>query len=290
MNKIRIYFNLFRVSHYIKNIAIFLPLFFGSELFYTEIVFRVALVFVAFCLIASGVYIINDFFDKESDSKHPIKKNRPLAAGEIRPFTALFLAAILFLAGGFLMFLLGVKIFWLTIFYVFINLLYTLKLKRVSILDVMIVAIGFVIRIFIGGFAANMPLSNWIIVVTFLLALFLAISKRKGEFVLAAQNRKEKSVINGYTGSFLDILIFITASATIISYLMYTVSPEVVGRVGHNYVYLTAIFVIAGIFRYMKLLFVDSEKLTPVAVIIKDRFIQITIILWLVVFGFLLYF
>ncbi|WP_257874476.1 UbiA prenyltransferase family protein [Helicobacter sp. 11S03491-1] len=175
--------------------------------------------------------------------------------------------------------------------YILINLFYTFKLKHIPILDIFIIASGFVIRLFVGAIAIGVGLSEWIIVMTFLLALFLALAKRRDDLILHESNgKKMRKVMDGYNKQFLDIAISISASVVMIAYILWSVSSEVKARLHSDYLYLTSIFVLAGIFRYMQIIFVDQKSGSPTKIILKDRFLQIVVIAWLLSLVVLIYF
>ncbi|WP_257874382.1 hypothetical protein [Helicobacter sp. 11S02596-1] len=169
--------------------------------------------------------------------------------------------------------------------YVILNLLYSLKLKHIPILDIFIIASGFVIRLFVGASATDTGLSEWIIVMTFLLALFLALAKRRDDVILSeAGGQKMREVMDGYNRVFLDIAMSVSASIVMIAYILWSISPEVKERLHSDYLYLSAVFVLAGIFRYMQITFVENKSGSPSKIVLKDRFLQAVIVSWL---GFL---
>lgn len=284
------YFILLRPRQYLKNLFIFLPLFFGLKLLQAGLFIQVFLAFLAFSLVASGVYILNDYLDREEDRKHPTKKNRPLASGRVNPKTALFIMVGLWLVGGGAAFLINVAAFYFMAAYVILNIFYSIKLKHIPIVDVFVIALGFVIRLFVGSVTASIPLSVWIILVTFMLALFLGFAKRRNDVLLFLENGSmARKSVDGYSLEFLNITLGITAATTIISYIMYTVSPLVINRPGGEWLYVTSFFVIAGVLRYVQLIFASNKELLPTMVLWEDRFIQSTLVLWMLLFGVILY-
>ena len=173
-----------RPSQYFKNLFIFAPLFFGLKITNIELLLSAFVAFLSFSLIASAVYIFNDYHDVEEDKLHPTKKNRPLASGSISKKAALLLMLMLLLVGLCIFSLLGRQMLYIVFVYLVINIAYTIKLKHVAIIDVFIIAIGFVLRLFIGSAVTNVELSMWIILMTFLLALFLALAKRRDDVLI----------------------------------------------------------------------------------------------------------
>jgi 4-hydroxybenzoate polyprenyltransferase len=280
-----------RVQHYVKNVLVFAPLFFGQQIGNLGLLFNTATAFVAFSFAASGVYIFNDFLDVARDKEHPSKKMRPIASGLISIRRAAALSASLLAAGGLLMALTSIQGAWILGAYLLLNVAYSFYLKHIAILDVVIISIGFVLRLFVGAAVTGIELSMWIVVITFLFALFLALAKRRND-VLLFQNTgaKARDVIDGYNLRFLDTSMAIMASVVIVSYILYTTSPAVIDKIHSNYMYLTALFVILGIFRYMQIAFVHEDSGSPTDILWKDRFIQIDLLCWVLVFAWLLYF
>ncbi|MCL1942579.1 MAG: UbiA prenyltransferase family protein [Candidatus Azobacteroides sp.] len=285
-NKIVVLFNLLRVNQWVKNILVFLPLFFGMQWHRLP---DVLIAFIGFSFIASSVYIFNDLFDVEEDRLHPQKKNRPIPAGLITYGKAVILMGLCFLS-GLLMFFFSYNPFCLVLiaFYVVMNVLYTIKLKHVAIVDIVIISLGFVIRMIIGGLATEVQLSHWIILMTFLLALFLAVAKRRDDVVVFMETGKiSRKNIAGYNLEFVNGSMSFMSGVLIVSYIMYTLSPEVIGRYG-NHVYLTSFFVIIGIMRYFQITFVMKKSGDPTSILWKDIFLQITILAWAGSFIFLM--
>jgi decaprenyl-phosphate phosphoribosyltransferase len=281
---------LLRPHQYIKNLFIFLPLFFSLK--FTEISLLLASVgaFMAFSLVASAVYIFNDYRDIEEDRRHPKKSLRPLASGEIGKRQGLLIMAGLMLAGLVLMGWLSPLATGVLLAYVVMNIAYSLHLKYVAILDVTIIAVGFVLRLFVGSAVTGVALSAWIIVMTFLLALFLALAKRRDDVLIYLDTgKKMRRVIDGYNLQFLDAAMAIMASVVIVAYVIYTTSPESLGAMHSQYLYLTALFVILGILRYMKITFVHQDSGSPTKIVFKDRFMQLTLLGWVLSFAWILY-
>ncbi|PAF53549.1 prenyltransferase [Helicobacter sp. 13S00482-2] len=279
-----------RFHQYIKNLFIFLPAFFSFRFFDEGSIINSLFAFICFCFCASAIYIINDIVDAPSDRIHPSKRNRPIASGKIKPKVALLIAlALLFIAVGGLLWLLS-NVILPVVIYIVINLFYSFKFKHIPIIDVFIIASGFVIRLFVGALSINVPLSEWIIVMTFLLALFLALAKRRDDVILYENSgEKMRKVIDGYNRQFLDIAMAISASVVMIAYILWSISPEVKLRLHSDYLYLTSIFVLAGIFRYMQVTFVEQKSGNPSKIILQDRFLQSVILCWLIGFWILMY-
>jgi len=281
---------LMRPHQYIKNIFIFLPLFFALQITNTTLLLQSSIAFIAFSLTASAIYILNDYHDIKEDRLHPKKRSRPLASGAISRQKAITIMIILFIIGTTLMSLLSLNATAILSTYVIMNIAYSFYLKHIAILDVTTIAIGFVLRLFIGSAVTGITLSMWIVVMTFLLALFMALAKRRDDVLIYLDTgKKMRKVIDGYNLQFLDGAMMIMASVVIVAYTLYTTSPEVVYRVGSEYLYLTALFVILGIMRYLQITFVLLDSGSPTKIVLKDRFIQLTLLGWIVSFGWILY-
>ncbi|SMP89147.1 4-hydroxybenzoate polyprenyltransferase [Epsilonproteobacteria bacterium SCGC AD-308-O04] len=281
---------LMRPHQYIKNLFIFLPLFFALKITDTELLTNALIAFIAFSLTASAIYTLNDYHDIEEDKKHPRKKNRPLASGSISKIQAIGIMLVLFISGFFLMSLSSFQSVGILTAYVIMNIAYSFYLKHVAILDVTIIAIGFVLRLFIGSAVTNIPLSMWIVIMTFLLALFMALAKRRDDVIIFLDTgKKMRKVIDGYNLQFLDTAMAIMASVVIVAYTIYTTSTEIIEKFHSQYLYLTALFVILGILRYLQIALVHLDSGSPTRIVLKDRFVQATLIGWILSFTWILY-
>ncbi len=279
-----------RPHQYIKNLFIFLPLFFALKITDSGLLFNTFIAFIAFSLTASAIYTLNDYHDIEEDKQHPKKKNRPLASGAISKSQAIIIMAVLFVSGFTLMASLSLKAVGILVTYVLMNIAYSFYLKHVAILDVVIIAIGFVLRLFIGSAVTDIPLSMWIVLMTFLLALFMALAKRRDDMLIYLDTgKKMRKVIDGYNLQFLDTAMSIMASVVIVAYVIYTSSAEVIARVHSEYLYLTGIFVILGVMRYLQVALVLKDSGSPTKIVLKDRFMQLTLIGWVLSFAWILY-
>jgi decaprenyl-phosphate phosphoribosyltransferase len=279
-----------RPHQYIKNLFIFLPLFFAMKVTYIDLFLNAFLAFIAFSLTASAIYILNDYHDIEEDRQHPAKKARPLASGTITKFQAIIIMPVLLAMGSTLMALLSIEVVTILMAYVVMNIAYTFSLKHVAILDVVIIAIGFVLRLFIGSAVTDIALSMWIVIMTFLLALFMALAKRRDDVLIFLETgKKMRKVIDGYNLQLLDASMVIMASVVIVAYTIYTTSAEVVERLHSQYLYLTALFVILGILRYLQIALVLLDSGSPTHIILKDRFMQLCILGWILSYTWILY-
>ncbi len=290
-------FYLIRPHQWLKNLFVFSPLFFDRHATDWSYVWPCMQAFIAFCLVASGIYCFNDVYDSEADRRHPVKRCRPVASGAISVRVAYATMAIVWLLAISLLFFgsfgddeTRIGLAGILFFYVVMNVCYCIKLKHVALLDVLIIATGFVLRIVVGGLATGIVLSHWIVLTTFLLALFLAVSKRRDDVVIyETVGVKARRNVHRYNLDFLNQTIGILGSITIMCYILYTVSEEVVERIGSQYLYATSSFVLAGILRYMQLTLVDRKSGSPTKVLLRDHFIQLCVVGWIVAFAIILY-
>jgi decaprenyl-phosphate phosphoribosyltransferase len=284
------YLKLLRPKDWAKNLFLFVPLFFGRTLFELDKIIAVSYGFLAFSCIASSIYIINDYRDREDDRRHPIKCKRPLAAGTVSPQAALVICGLLIVAGFGLAWWLREKFFFVLGVYFLINLAYSLGLKSVPILDIMLLAIGFVLRIKAGSVLSFTPLSEWIVIMVFLLAVFMAIGKRRDDVLLKLSSGADmRKSIKGYNLELLNILLALVCAVIVVAYFMYTMAPETELRMGTDRLYYTCIFVLAGIMRYLQIIYVSADSGSPTKILYKDRFIQVTLLLWIASYILLLY-
>ena len=285
------YIQLLRIDQYIKNLFIFAPIFFALEISNTDLIFRGFIAFIGFSLCASAVYIFNDYQDIQDDRLHPEKKSRPLASAQISIQHAFTLLAILLIFGLSLTFWLSNTAGWVLLAYIFSNVLYSLKLKHVAIVDVSQIALGFIFRIFIGSIVTDIPLSEWIVILTFLLALFLALAKRRDDVLIYERTgKKMRKVIDGYNLAFLDNAMSVMSAVVIVAYLIYITSSDLAQKANTEYLYITAVFVILGVLRYLQITLVEENSSSPTRIVLKDAFMQVCIVCWLLTFAWLLYF
>ncbi|MBC8034097.1 MAG: decaprenyl-phosphate phosphoribosyltransferase [Chitinophagaceae bacterium] len=285
------YLKLLRPKDWAKNLFLFLPLFFGGEMFNISKVSGVALGIIAFSFIASCIYIINDYRDIEEDRKHPLKRKRPLASGEVSKPAALVICGVLMILGFGLSWFIRDKFLFVIAIYFFLNLGYSLGLKNIPILDIIILAVGFVLRIKAGSVISQVPLSEWIIIMVFLLAIFMAIGKRRDDVLLKQSSGTDmRKSIKGYNLELLNVLLALVCAVIVVAYLMYTISPQTQNYFKTHRLYYTCIFVIAGIMRYLQIIYVLADSGSPTKILYKDRFIQITLLLWMASYFFIIYF
>jgi 4-hydroxybenzoate polyprenyltransferase len=280
-----------RPRQWIKNLFVLAPLLFARELFHPEPVLLALQAFAAFCLASSAVYILNDITDVEADRAHPEKRLRPLAAKSVTPLQAgiacvvLLLASAVATAGMPLMFQAALAL------YVGINVLYSARLKDVVLLDVFLIAAGFMLRVLGGAFAIAVQVSSWIVLCTLFIALFLGFAKRRVE--LAAQSGGEtgatRRVLGRYTIGFLDQLLTVTAAGAVISYALYTVAPRTVAALHTEQMMYTTVFVLYGVFRYLYLVHTNRMAENPAAAVLADRGILLVVVLWVLACTILIY-
>lgn len=277
-----------RPKQWVKNAFVAAPLFFTPAALTGPNMVAVALAIVAFSLAASAIYAINDYCDREADRLHPKKRLRPIAAGLVPPGAALVFAALL--TGGALAIALTLppKFQGVLAFYVVLSLAYSLKLKHVSLLDVLIVAMGFVLRVEAGAAAVSIQPTVWILICTGLLALFLALAKRRDDLTSELDTQHRKS-LDGYTLGFVDTAVAVVLGALLVSYLIYTTDASVMAKYGTDRLYMTAPFVVAGVLRYLQIALVERGSGSPTDVALSDRFILVCVLGWIAVFGYLIY-
>lgn len=276
-------FKLLRVHQYIKNLFIFTPLLFSFSL-NAQNNLNTLWAFLLFCVLASSIYIFNDLMDIKEDQAHPKKKFRPLANGSVSIKTAKMLILLLSLFSLSVSLVLSFKLFAVLLTYFILNILYSIKLKHISILDIFIIATGFILRLFAGWAVTGIELSIWIILMTFLLAIFLALAKRRDDVLLSLQGQETRKNIDGYNLEFVNASMVLMAGVVIVSYIQYTISAEVIERLGTHYLYLTSFFVILGVLRYMQITFVEQNSGSPTKIVLKDMFMKLTIATWLLSF------
>jgi 4-hydroxybenzoate polyprenyltransferase len=284
------YIKLIRPEQYVKNVFVFAPLFFGGALWNFDLLLLVFLAIVSFSLAASSIYIINDFFDIEADKAHPSKSKRPLAAGQIKIKNAMVLQVLLMCSALLLAWRINTNLLLIISCYIVLNFLYSKWLKHIAIVDLNIIAIGFVLRILAGAAVAGIEPSVWILLITYLLALFLGIAKRRTDVILSQNGKEVRKSIEGYNLSFIDTALGILASVLIVCYIFYCIAPENLQHYNSKWLYLSIIFVVNGLFRYLKLAIVDQSTHSPTDILLKDKFIQTTILLWIALMSYLLYF
>ncbi len=291
MKKLKDILSLLRLPQWSKNVFVFLPLFFGGVLNDMTLLGHTALAALAFSLAASAVYCLNDLVDRKRDALHPTKCRRPLASGALSPVTGGVLCAAC-VAGAIVVATCCTSshVLWWILAYMVLNLLYSLLLKRVVIVDVLVLSSFYVMRIMTGGEACGVEVSQWLVIMTYLLALFLALGKRRDDALLYRENKTAvRAVAEHYGVEFLNLSLTMVATVAVVAYLIYTISPEVTTRFANRHIYCTAVFVIAGILRYMQLTLVSGKSGDPMRVLFHDRFTQVCVLLWVASFVCIIY-
>lgn len=269
---------------------VFVPAFFSAHILEQNVLLTTLQAFACFCMVASGVYVINDIGDRKDDALHPKKSKRPIASGAIGLTMAVIIAVVLLLGGFALSTPLGQWFSLILLIYFLINLLYTFVLKHVVIVDITVIAIGFLLRIYSGGVINDIPISYWLLLMIFLLSLFMGFAKRRDDaLLLKEKNIKARKNIVHYDIPFIDVSMSVMAAVIIVCYIMYSVSPEIRERTGSEHVYLTSFFVILGMLQYLYRTIGQQKEGAPVKVMLTDRFMQVLIVAWLAVFYFILY-
>lgn len=288
------YIHLLRPLQWLKNGFVFAPIFFSSNLLKWEFFWPTLIVFMAFCLISSAIYCFNDLRDVEADRLHPKKRLRPIASGAVSVRSG-YAMMIICTIGAFalLPFAQSVNLPYLYLIlaiYWLMNVAYCLWLKQYALIDVTIIAIGFVMRVLIGGLTTDIWISHWLVLMTFLVTLFLAFTKRNDDYRIYEQTGlKPRVSITGYNKTFINEATAIIASVTLVCYIMYTMSEEVIARMGTRYVYLTSGWVLAGMLRYLQNMIVFGLSGSPTKSLVKDHFIQFCIVGWIASFFVIIY-
>ncbi len=279
-----------RPQQWLKNFFVFAPLIFSQNVLNRPLALKSVLAFSVFCLVSGAVYIFNDIKDLEEDKRHPLKSQRPLASGRIKISHAL----IGFLALSIVSFVLAATLsrnFLLTVLVYFVlQLAYSIRLKHVVILDVFVIAAGFLLRVVAGGFAIEVYLSPWLLICTLLLALFLAMSKRRHELILLQEDAgAHRPILKEYSPHLLDQMISVVTASVVVTYCLYTISEETVAKFGTTNLILTVPFVIYGIFRYLYLVHQKAQGGSPETLILKDKPLLLDLILWILTASLILY-
>lgn len=270
INKIILYAKLIRVTNWLKNIFVFVPIVFSRHLFDSNYLIKVIVAFITFSLAASLIYVFNDIVDIEKDKIHPLKKFRPLANGLMSKSEAWMAFTILFFITSLLCTLIRSEFVIVIFLYFLINIFYSLYLKNIVIVDVFCISAGFMLRVIGGALIISVYISKWLILTTLFLSLFLAIMKRRVEFMSYQKIVEQREVLNQYSLSFIDQMVSITAAGVVISYALYTVASRTVLEFGTERLIYTSIFVLFGIFRYMYLAFKQNKGENVAEILLTD--------------------
>lgn len=271
--------NLIRIKHYVKNALIFIPLIFSLNFTKTNLFLNGLLAFFSFSLAASFVYVVNDIVDRDKDRLHPVKKNRAIASGAITVLQAILVAVILLIVSLGVALILNTKSLLIIIAYLISNLLYSFWLKNIPIVDVSIIALGFILRVLIGGTAISVPISNWLLLTIMTLSFYLGFSKRRNEMSKVCKNNETRKVLKEYNKSFLDKAINSMMTLSIAFYALWSIDDQVVKAFNSDKLIITVPFVLIGMFRYSLIVEGDSYG-DPTDIILSDRLLQ------LIIFGY----
>ena len=283
-------FRALRPTQWVKNVFVLAPVVFAEQLTDPTVMIQAALAFLAFCCAASAIYLVNDLGDREEDRLHPLKKHRPIASGALSVGVAWGAAVVLALVGLGLSIYLGTAFTVLLAIYLGINLAYSNGLKKIVILDVMAVSSGYVIRVMAGGEAIQVEVSNWLLLCTTFLALFLIFSKRRHELVLLANEASgHRSVLSHYSEVFLDQMINVVTASTVIAYALYAVDSETIARFGSDRLIYTIPLVLFGIFRYLYLIYQRTDQRNPTEALLFDLPFMLNVMLWGIVVLWIVY-
>ncbi|KPK64761.1 hypothetical protein AMJ83_00800 [candidate division WOR_3 bacterium SM23_42] len=277
------YLRLLRPRQWLKNVFVFAGLIFSRQFFYPDSIEKSIYAFVVFCLLSSCGYIINDILDYKEDRAHPVKSKRPIAAGKISRGQAAVVGALLLVLSLCSAYLLGAKFSYVCLIYLTVIVLYSTAIKNIVILDVLVVALGYVLRAIAGATVIAVEISSWLLLCTLLIALFLAISKRRTEIVLLGEGAtKHRRILSQYSLGLLNQMIAVVTAACIVAYCLYTLAPETVVKFGTRNLIFTVPFVIYGIFRYLYITYQKVEADIPEKVLISDLPLQVCLVLWIV--------
>jgi len=279
-----------RPKQWLKNLVLFAGLVFSKNLFHFSLLIKVVFAFVIFCGLSGGVYLINDLYDLEQDKAHPLKSRRPIPSGRLPVRLAWITVFFLLSVGIASAFTINVLFGWLGIGYVLIMIAYTLFIKHVVILDVFVIAFGFIIRAMAGVIIIEAAISSWLLVCTVFLSLFLGLSKRRHELVLLGNEAENhRKILGDYSPYLLDQMVSITTASTVIAYTLYTISPETIEKFGTRNLIFTLPFVLYGIFRYLYLVHQKNLGGSPEQILLTDKSMIINIFLYIITVGLILY-
>ncbi|MCX6828073.1 MAG: decaprenyl-phosphate phosphoribosyltransferase [candidate division Zixibacteria bacterium] len=283
-------FYLIRPPQWIKNGVVLAGLIFAGKASDLSLLQAALEATIAFCFLSSAVYVFNDIFDRDRDRQHPLKKDRPLAAGVVSIGMASSLSILFAIIGLLISFSINRNLLLVSACYLGLNLLYTVLLKNIVIIDVMTIAAGFVLRALAGAVAIEVEFSGWLLITTFVLALFLALGKRRHELIfLQDEAGAHRKILEKYSPYLLDQLIGVVTASTVITYLFYTLSSDVRAKLHTQYLYLTIPFVIYGIFRYLYLVHKEEQGGSPTTLLLTDRPLLLDVLLWLASVVIILY-
>jgi 4-hydroxybenzoate polyprenyltransferase len=266
------FFKLIRISNWIKNLFVFVPLIFSLHLFHTEYFIKTTITFLLFCIGSSAIYVINDIVDLDADRQHPIKKNRPLASGKFSISFAYMVSGIMVLLTLFFSILFDKSLFFILIIFITLNISYSLYFKHKVLLDIFTIATGFSIRVYAGALIIDVPISSWLILSTIFISLFLAIMKRHSELKRFENDTdiKTRKVLESYSIDFTKQMATVAASGLVTCYALYTVAERTVSAFGTDNLIYTTPFVVFGIFRFMYLEYINQKGENTTEILLTD--------------------
>ena len=280
-NKLTSYIELIRPLHSIKSLVVFAPLFFNFD-FNLDLYILVTFASILFYMMSSSIYIFNDLIDLPRDKLHPIKKHRPIASEKITTQEAKYFLSVLLLSTIAISIIFNFELFFILLIYLIINIFYSLILKEVFLLDMIIIATGFVLRLFAGAVVVDISLSSWIIIITFLLASFLAISKRMDN--VNGINQESSNISKIYTERNIKSIILILSITLVGSYISFTMYSEIITKYNITYLPLNSVLVIIGVLRYLYIIFNTPKNYDPIAIFFGDTLLKLIFIIWIVSF------
>ncbi len=284
-------FRALRPQDWVKNLFLFAALIFAGMLFHVELLMRVTYALILFCLASSSIYLFNDIVDLQHDRQHPLKSQRPVASGKLSVAIARNSAVVLVLLALVDGYYLEKSFGYVLALYIGLNIFYTLLLRQFVILDVMAIAFGYVLRVLAGAAVVNLPVSEWLLICTLLLSLFLGFGKRRHELTLLESTANDhRAVLAHYSPYFLDQMIIIVTASTVMSYVLYTVSEETVQKFGTKHLLFTVPFVLYGIFRYLYLVHKREEGGNPTKTLFTDVPLLVSVFLWIGLSVFIIYY
>jgi len=269
-----------RPAQWTKNFFIFAGIIFSIKFFDVSLLLKVSYAFVIFCFLSSAIYIINDIRDIEGDKKHPKKKNRPIASGQVKIPIALTMALVFIMISIYAAFLLGFSFALVALCYVGLMILYTFVLRDLVILDVFSIAAGFVLRAVAGVVVIGVEFSPWLLICTILLALFIALGKRRHELLTLTEAVGHRKILEEYNPQLLDQLISAAAGSTVMAYSLYTLWPQTIAKFGTTNLVYSIPFVLYGVFRYLYLIYRKERGGEPEKILLTDLPLIMDILLW----------
>lgn len=283
-SKTSAFLSVVRPQQWIKNAFVWAPLLFSGQFTQFDLCCKAALIFISFCIVSSAIYVINDLADRHEDEQHPVKRFRPIASGAISPGAAMIFSMVLIVVSVAVAWYVSWSEVLIVLLYVVMNILYSLALKHVAIVDVMTIAAGFVLRVLGGSVAISVAPSHWLLLCTVMISLFLGFTKRRAELLAdTGQARNSRVVLRNYSVAFLDQAISMVTSVTVICYILYTVDVRTLQVFGTRAMLLTVPSVIYGLFRYIYIIYHLEEGEDPTSTFVRDVPTIVNMIIWIII-------